>query len=237
MILELLAVSIDGILDRITTSHLRSYDYLQRYLGSTDVASDRSFQRTFNGYYRMQRRPKAWYTFYFSFLEREKNNQSITFQQVLKTIYSEMHRVEPAFSSKLVATIRPEMPVYDQWVRKNLSLKEPGKHKPAEVRVKELMTLYSTLEGKVAALVLDRAFTDVLRPAFEKSFRRVHTSPTSRSSTFCSGSIARWRLTLRQRQRRSLTARIPDRVAQASRCCKPQADRHLTEGMRLSEYG
>ena len=171
MILDLLLNNIDEILRRITVSHLRRYDTLQRSLCATDVAADQEYQRMFNGYYKMQRRRQEWYGYFFSLLEREKKNTNITFRHVLEETYSTQHRIEPSFSSKLVATIRPEMPVYDKHVRENVSLTVPGQHKAAEVRVREFITVYSSLESKVATLIQNPVFTTKLRPAFDKKFR------------------------------------------------------------------
>ena len=170
MTLDSLRKNIDDILQRITLSHLQRYETLQTDLGTKSVDSDQGYQRIFNGFYRMQRRTEEWYRYYFSMLQREKHNKSITFRQVLEKIYAQKHRVEPSFSSKLVATIRPEMPVYDKHVRENLSLKVPPQYRPAKDRVKEFIKAYAALEGKVATLIRDPIFTTKLRPAFDKAF-------------------------------------------------------------------
>src|SRR5438132_13037166 len=106
MVLDYLSGDIDSILERITESHLKRYDRLQRSLLSTDVASNDVYQSIFNGYYRMQRRQKDWYGYFFSLLEREKRNTTVTFRDILEEVHQTKHRIEPSFSSKLVATIR-----------------------------------------------------------------------------------------------------------------------------------
>lgn len=169
-LLELLLSSADKILDRITLSHLSRYDRLQRALCVTNVAADPHYQRTFNGYYRMQRRLRDWYAYFFSLLEREKNNRNITFRAVLEETYSTKGRIEPSFCSKLVATIRPEMPVYDKHVRANLLLALPGTYKAPDVRVRDFIAVYSSLELRVAAIVQNPLFIQDLRPAFDTRF-------------------------------------------------------------------
>lgn len=170
MVLNSLLNNLDAILGRITASHLRRYQSLQADLRTKDVASDEAYQRTFNGFYKMQRRTREWYAYYFALLQREKNNKSITFAHVLEKIHAEQKRVEPSFTSKLVATIRPEMPVYDRLVRDNLSLEVPAQYRPAHQRVRELGRMYAILEGKINALIADPIFTTVLRPAFDKKW-------------------------------------------------------------------
>jgi len=168
MILNGLLANIDTILSRITESHLSRYDYLQRSLLITNVASDGTYQSRFNGYYRMRQRSRDWYDFYFSILEREKRNSEISFREVLEEVYRAKRRVEPSFSSKLVATIRPELPVYDRYVQGNLSLAIPRQNEPAETRMRKFADIYSRLEVHMTRLVQTDAFRELKRRFDEK---------------------------------------------------------------------
>lgn len=170
MILDSLLMNLDEILSRITISHLQRYEMLQSDLRKKTVDSDQGYQSIFNGFYKMQRRTEEWYKYYFAMLEQEKHNKSITFKQVLEKIYVEKNRVEPSFSSKLVATIRPEMPVYDKHVRENLALEVLPQYKPSNERIRGLIKMYATLEEKVTAFVRNPIFVSSLRPAFDKKF-------------------------------------------------------------------
>ena len=170
VILRLLSDNLDAILDRIRNSHLQRYGFLQHNLFTTNVGTDLEYQCVFNGFYKMQRRDEHWYRYYFSLLEREKNNKTITFQKVIEQIYSDNGRVEPSFSSKLVATIRPDQPVYDRHVCMNLDLKIPGAHKSAVDRLKGYVEMYATLEAATEDLIKAPAFTRTLRPAFDNRF-------------------------------------------------------------------
>lgn len=169
MILNRLESDIDAVFARITEPQLHRYDQLQRSLLVTNVASDIPYQTTFNGYYRMQRRTQDWYRFFFSVLEREKRNDEITFRQIIEEVYGTTHRVEPAFSSKLVATIRPELPVYDKYVRENLSLVIPRQNEPPENRVRGFIGVYSLLETQMTELVRSETFRE-LKERFDDRF-------------------------------------------------------------------
>lgn len=171
MTIDLLLSHVDEILSRISLSQLSRYDRLQRSLYTTNVAADPVHQRLFNGYYRMQRRAPDWYEYFFLLLEREKTNTNITFREVLEQTFSVKWRVEPSFCSKLVATIRPELPVYDKYVRENLVLTVPQQHKAAQIRVREFIAAYSSLESQVVDLVQSPRFIEELHPAFDKTFR------------------------------------------------------------------
>jgi hypothetical protein len=170
MKLRLLSANLETVLARITQTHLERYNMLRNDLSRTNVSSNLGYQCVFNGFYKMQRRSEDWHRYYFALLESKKGDASVTFHSVIEKIFVEKARVEPSFSSKLVATIRPEMPVYDKHVRENLSLKIPGAHKPAQERVKGFIVMYSSLEQKMEALVRDPIFTDTLKPAFDKKF-------------------------------------------------------------------
>lgn len=57
-------------------------------------------------------------------MERMKK-VNVSFEEVLQYLYSDLGRVEPSFSSKLVATIDDSKPVWDVHVLNNLGLKQP----------------------------------------------------------------------------------------------------------------
>jgi hypothetical protein len=169
MILAQLLHNIDVVLARISPSQLERYDTLQRSLHATDVSSDKKYQRVFNGFYRMQKRQKDWYEFFFALLETEKGNRAITFREVFERVYRERHRVEPSFCSKLVATVRADMPVYDKYVRENLSLVIPRPNERPEQRVEGFISVYADLQAKQNQLTLNEQFPR-LRRAFDDRF-------------------------------------------------------------------
>lgn len=54
------------------------------------------------------------------FFEQHKYDKDLTYPTVLEALYSETGRVERSFSSKILATVRPELPVWDKYVLENL---------------------------------------------------------------------------------------------------------------------
>jgi len=100
---------------------LANYDLTQRMLQVTN-ASDLEYQRVYKSFYVVRQRSQQWYSDYFNLLEREKSNRDIVLAAVLRDIFSLTQRVEASFLSKLVHTIRPELPVYDDFVRGHLKL-------------------------------------------------------------------------------------------------------------------
>ena len=169
MILDRLQKRIDSILRRVTYSHLSRYDYLQRRLASTDVAMDIEYRSAFNSYYRIQRRSRDWYDCFFKLLEERKSSLTTTFEDILRQAYRRTGRIEASFCSKLLATIRPDKPVYDRHVRESLHLDIPKPTELADRRLRGLIGMYGRLEEQVGRLIGHRDF-QALRDAFERAF-------------------------------------------------------------------
>lgn len=111
-------------IDRIEIG-IEKYNRIMHWVNETDVAEDSDFQRFYNGFYRMRQRPASFYASYYRFMEDNKSNAELTFENVLSHLYQETGAVHASFSSKLLATIRPDMPVWDKFVLQNLGLRAP----------------------------------------------------------------------------------------------------------------
>ena len=99
-------------------SGIRQYLDIMTIFPTVDVSINRVFQRRFNHFYRIKQRSKDWYSEYYSFMERGKENPP-RFEKVLDHLHLTLGRYEPSFSSKLAATLNPEEPVWDQYVIRN----------------------------------------------------------------------------------------------------------------------
>lgn len=122
---------------------LEKYQRIMHELRRTDVSVDAEFQRNFNGFYRVRQRNKAFYQCYYGYMEMQKDNTELTFREVLLHLYKQTGRMEASFSSKLLATVRPEMPIWDAMVLKNLGLRAPSAY--AEGRADKIVKLYDTI--------------------------------------------------------------------------------------------
>lgn len=98
-----------------------TYSWLQRSLHSVNVAEDREFQRKFTGYYRVRFLKAAPRQKLFDLLEESKKLPA-HFGSILEKLSAATGRMEESFASKLAATIDPNLPVIDSWVRDNLDL-------------------------------------------------------------------------------------------------------------------
>ncbi|MCX9157824.1 hypothetical protein OPU71_17000 [Niveibacterium sp. 24ML] len=120
----MILAEIDAAIEKAQDGILK-YVKLMDMVDRVDVSEDADFQRQYNAFYRVQRRPVAWYHHYYSLMQRLKG-QNPEFGEVLDEIYKVTGRYEPSFASKLVATIDPAKPVWDVHVLRNTDLTAPS---------------------------------------------------------------------------------------------------------------
>lgn len=121
---------IDGAIEKARKGIDQYLDIMGRFPG-TDVAHDRDFWRRFRAFYRV-RRGDEWAGDYFAFMQQQKGHTP-SFQATIEYLYRLHGRAEPSFSSKLVATLDPTLPVWDKWVLKNQRLKAPSANSKTKV--------------------------------------------------------------------------------------------------------
>lgn len=121
---------------------LDKYEMIMRLASSTDVSHDPGFQRSFNAFYRI-RRNAEWRKCYYDLFEQAKAKH-YDFADVIRILFEKTGNVEASFSSKMIATIDPDKPIWDQYVIRNLGLELKGKT-PQE-RVENAVKLYGMIE-------------------------------------------------------------------------------------------
>lgn len=121
---------------------LDKYRYIMEQVSITNVAVDTDFQRTFNGFY-IVRRNESWRKSYYEYFESVKNGKP-TFENIITYLYESTGNIEPSFSSKMLATILPEKPIWDRYVVQNLNMQLTGATK--EEKLKNAILLYADME-------------------------------------------------------------------------------------------
>jgi hypothetical protein len=114
-----------------------------------DARTDAVFQRTYNGFYRI-RKAAQWRAAYYELMEQAKA-QPMSFAEVLCAMHEAVASVEASFSSKLVATLNPSQPVWDQFVLSNFGLRKPYPYQSDQLD--RTITVYEELRRRYAALV------------------------------------------------------------------------------------
>jgi hypothetical protein len=77
-------------------------------------------------------------------MESEKYS-TVTFENILSHLHESISRHEPSFSSKLLATINPDKPVWDVNVLSNLSIIPPKSY--IKNRLAEIVKTYHMIES------------------------------------------------------------------------------------------
>jgi len=129
--------------ERLATSMgLDQYRYIMEHVNIVDVSINKDFQRIFNGFY-IVRRNEEWRKCYYEYFEKIKK-ETPTFASVLIHLYECTGNIEPSFSSKMIASIFPEKPIWDRYVVQNLGIQLHGASKQEKIR--NAISLYEKIE-------------------------------------------------------------------------------------------
>ena len=136
-----------------------------------DVSQNLEFQRIYKGFYRV-RRNTEFCQLYFEYMEQHKN-ANIKLDDIITHIYKKTSRIEPSFSSKMLATINPNMPVWDKNVISQLSLDAPPYYR--QNRLQAVIETYSVL-GKWFANYLETQNAKDVIHIFNKVFPNIQVT-------------------------------------------------------------
>jgi len=126
------------------------YAFIVKDLSKQDISKDANYQRVFNALYVVRRNSK-WRKIYYEYFESQKNNKHLNFELFIRYLYENTGQVEASFSSKLLSTLNPNMPIWDVYVLKNLGLKmKLGKPKD---RIEQSIKLYRDIHETYLKLV------------------------------------------------------------------------------------
>ena len=149
-------------------------------LRDVNVSTDVDYQKNYNSYYRV-RRDKAWRDKYFEYMEANKDNESLSFEDILRYLSSIPHKVrktesnggmstavEASFASKMLATINTDYPVWDSQVVRALEIdfdysltgeKKICAYVEAYTALTEQVgNFINTAEGRACIATFDRTF-------------------------------------------------------------------------------
>ena len=154
---------------------LSTYQYLQDSLLDYDVSTDEKYRKAFKSFY-VVRRDEKWCDMFFLILQQEKDKHEISFRSILEEVFNEAQaqkfektiRVESSYCSKLVATINPNLPVWDKYVLDSLGLKRPS-DKDSMDRLDSCVKVYSDIKKWSSDKIRKSCFEE-WRRLFDDSF-------------------------------------------------------------------
>ena len=99
--------------------NLKTYIYISEEVHKSNFVASEEFKKAYNGFYKVRQKKQAWYDRYYSLMEQQASKNA-SFEDLLWKMFQVNHSVEVSFVSKLMATVDPNLPIWDQYVIRNL---------------------------------------------------------------------------------------------------------------------
>lgn len=137
-------------------------------LMNIDVSKDIKFRTKFNGFYRIRQKPEKFYNKYYKLLNSNLKGTP-EFIEVLEELYTVEERLESSFSSKLLHTINPNLPIWDSIVMKKLNLKTIFYSKNIEIKKENIIAQYQKLSTFFNDFILTKEGKELINLFDEKN--------------------------------------------------------------------
>jgi hypothetical protein len=155
----------DVIKCRGLTVGLARYIEIQEMLQkTTNIADATHFQKLFRKFYGMRFANAEWQQTFFQFMQ-ERRYTPPSFNEIMALMAERFGRCEPSFSSKLAATLKPDLPVLDSRVLSVMAthLPERGNWKllrsgPLDKKMKRASGVYYSLCAVIAIVKMSPNF-------------------------------------------------------------------------------
>ena len=150
---------------------LRKYAAIMDGFNKVDVSKDEPFQKLFNGFYRIGRKKPAFYEEYYKTFEEMKKAETPSFRAIINEIFDRTGQIHPSFSSKMLATLRPDQPIYDENVRAQLCTEKPLMYGTPKERIENRIRIYSQISFCMTSMIGQQEIKDSIKE-FDKEFPR-----------------------------------------------------------------
>ena len=166
---------------KVISDSLKSLLGIEKYckiietIQKEDFKADKDFQKQFNGYFRVRvkTKPNEWKSKFYQLLESQKK-RPLSFEEISVELEKVNQTLAVSFTSKMLAAVNPNLPIWDSFVLKNLGLdKQWNRCNTAdkETRIKEAVKIYDEIkrlyseflageEGQKCVQLFDETFPD-----------------------------------------------------------------------------
>ena len=127
-----------------TKNGIEKYSKIMSLFSKVNVLENKEIQKKFNGFYKIRRNEK-FLEIYYSFMEKNKHKKP-TFVQTLREL-NKFGNLEASFASKLLATIDPNLPIWDKYVLEYFNLEAPSRNLSDEQRINQANSLYEKIRN------------------------------------------------------------------------------------------
>ena len=136
------------------SARLDVYTRIMKAFPNADVSCSPQFQSDFSYFYRL-RGTTEWRRLYFGVFQRLRSVDGVSIADILRALVmpSERPRLYLSFSSKMLHTFRPDMPIWDSVVAGHFDLRNPSPQNSIEQRIDEAVHLYGELCERMTRLL------------------------------------------------------------------------------------
>lgn len=180
---------IEGFLSKINETDVNwknisigvdKYLSIMNDLHEVNVSSTKgeSFRKRYCNFYRMNRRSIEFKKSYFKIFENFKIKNTDDFDLVLDKIAETNNRIEASFSSKMIASINANKPLWDSIILSNLEIKL-SKYSSSYERSVKIKQVYKELEGNYKNFLKTKSAKNWLN-LFDKKIGKTSISNTKK---------------------------------------------------------
>lgn len=130
---------------------------------TSDSEESEEYRKNFNAFYRLRKDKKTWQNKYYEIFQKYRNQKNVEFDDLLEEIYNIDNTVEPSFTSKMLATINPDKPVWDKYVREKLNL-----HDNKNYQIDKVKEDYAKIENRMKELLNNKNIAKSIKSFKEK---------------------------------------------------------------------
>lgn len=141
-----------AIINHLTEKSMQTYCDIQHLFMNVNIAESQDYRKKFGGFYRMRFVTQEYRDAFFKLFEESKRKSDISFAKLSLKLYPVNNKHEFSFISKMIHTIDPQRPIYDNQVAAVLGLKRKQNF-TLEARIQEdneilleISRLYEELE-------------------------------------------------------------------------------------------
>ncbi len=130
-----------------TAFGLKAYSNIMLFTKNQPFVATQEFRTKFNGYYRLRQRSTEWYDKFYSLFESQFRIER-SFEDLLREMHTVSGSLEVSFISKLIATVNPDKPIWDQYVVRNIGLESEwlrSSRLSKEKRIQKAVEIYNKI--------------------------------------------------------------------------------------------
>ena len=134
----------------VTKKGIKKYVNIMNLFSKVNISEDKNFQKTFTGFYRI-RRNEQFRKEYYDLMQKYKF-KNVSFEEILTELYK-FGKLEASFTSKLIATIDHNLPIWNKYVLDYFNIEPPSREYTDKERIKLACNIYDRIQGEYKKII------------------------------------------------------------------------------------